>query len=261
MRRAYLRAEARKFLTLRSTWIGLGVGGFGSLALTVLNALTVRQALTAGEVANLASTSPFDTAQSAPAITVTVLAVVWGAASSGAEYAPEQVDGPGGRGITTTLLALPHRRRLLTTKALLAAGAAAVVGMLILVACWATARGLLPAAAETVPTGQALARVARSGWYWAGMAVIALALTALARSEVVPLVLLVVNSSLVSVSLLAIRVLPAARWLPDAAARNLFGLEADELGGPGPLAGGLALGAWALGLLALAAFVLDRRDA
>jgi hypothetical protein len=90
------------------------------------------------------------------------------------------------------------------------------------------------------------------------------AITVLARSGVIPLVVLIANSSLVSVSILLTHLTPLAYYLPDLAGMRLFvaddslGLFAEALD---PLTGALVMAAWALGLLALSAAVFHRRDA
>ena len=95
------------------------------------------------------------------------------------------------------------------------------------------------------------------------MGLIALAVTVFARSGVIPLIVLIANSSVVSLSFLLLQVTPLARFLPDLAGIRLFARESfaafdDVLD---PLTGGLVMGAWALGLLLVSAVVFTRRDA
>ena len=93
------------------------------------------------------------------------------------------------------------------------------------------------------------------------MGLIAFAITVVTRSGIVPLIVLIVNSSLVSVSLLLTRLTPLAHWLPDLAGRRLFGGVSTVEGGLDAVPGGLVMSAWTLALLLVAGFVFARRDA
>ena len=95
------------------------------------------------------------------------------------------------------------------------------------------------------------------------MGLIAFAITVLARSGIIPLIILIANSSVVSVSLLLTNLTPAAHWLPDMAGRNLFGFPADSVvpGGLDPTPGAIVMAGWALALLIVAGIVFRRRDA
>lgn len=108
----------------------------------------------------------------------------------------------------------------------------------------------------------------RIGWravgavvYWVLTALIACAVTVFTRSGIIPLALLIVNSSLVSFSLLLTRVSPLARYLPDVAGAQMVNANYPAQNMLGPLAGGLVMSAWTAGLLVVAAVVFARRDA
>lgn len=108
------------------------------------------------------------------------------------------------------------------------------------------------------------------GGRWLGAAVyailtalIALAITVLTRSGVVPLIVLVANGSVVSISFLLSKVTPLARYLPDLAGMRMIA-DGDRMAvedALAPLPGGLVMAAWTAALLAVAAVVLSRRDA
>lgn len=257
-----LRAELLKAATLPGTWVGLGVMSVGSAALTVLNAVGVRGAVTQGEPERVVSTGVADTAFAALPIG-TVGAVVVGVLLMSSEYAPNAPDAGGGRQVGASLTAVPRRRQLLSAKAvavtLFVLLGAALTLPLALASAWTVLAGVpidpWPGWAEV------LGVCAGATLYWVLTAWLALAVTALLRSGVIPLVVLILNSSVVSVSVLLTRVTPLAHWLPDLAGRRLFGQDPFLDGGLAAGPGAAVMAAWAACFLLLAGVALGRRDA
>ena len=180
------------------------------------------------------------------------------------EYAVNSDDAGGGRQIGVTLTATPRRLRVLAAKAavvvLVVAAVAAVALTGALVAATAIVGDLAP---DPVPVADVLLRSLGAGLYWTLTGLMALAATVVVRNGVLPLVVLIVNSSLVSVSLLLSFVTPAAFYLPDLAGTQLFAgdLPLDSGRMLGPVTGGLVMAGWTAALLAVAGVVLARRDA
>ncbi|GAB3812713.1 hypothetical protein [Micromonospora zhanjiangensis] len=255
------RAELRKAATLPATYAALAVAVAGSLAITLVNSISVRNALASGRADLVGYTSWVEAAFSALPLG-TVGAVVLGVVAISSEYTSNSGDAGGGRQITSTLTACPRRLRLLLAKAsvvvLLVVGSAVVSIPGSLVAAYAVVG---TAGGPTAPPGQIAARAVGATVYWALTALIALAVTVLTRNGIAPLIVLIVDNSLVSFSLLLSYLTPLAHYLPDLAGIRLFGdnpVLADALA---PLTGGLVMAAWTVGLLAVAAVVLHRRDA
>ncbi len=255
-----LAAELHKTATLPATWAAIAVALLGSVAITVLNAVSARSAVDAG-TPELRFTSPFDTAYAAVPLG-TVGAVIIGVVAISSEYTADGAESGGGRQITTTLSAVPGRLRLLAAKALTVALLIIATAAVTIPACVGVAQLVIgDAAAETVTLDEALARSAGAALYWLLTGLIAFAVTVLARNGVIPLIVLIANSSLVSFSLLLTNLTPLAFWLPDMAGRNLFsGLSMVE-GGLDAVPGAVVMAAWALGLLAVAGALFTRRDA
>lgn len=254
-------AELRKAAALRASQVAAAVAVLGTALITVLNSVSVRAALDSGRAGAVASTSPFETAYAAVPLG-TVGAVVLGVVVISSEYTANSADAGGGRQITATLTAAPHRTRLLLAKALTVVLAVVATAAAAIPTGVATARLIIGgAASETLAPEEMLHRFLGATLYWTLTGLIAFAVTVLTRSGIVPLVVLIANSSLVSVSLLLTRVTPLAHWLPDMAGRRLFaGLPTVE-GGLDAGPGAVVMAAWALGLLAVAALVFARRDA
>lgn len=256
-----LLAELHKCLTLPAVWAGAAVAMLGSIALTVLNATTSRSALASGHPEMLADSSPFETAFAAMPLG-TVGAVVIGVVVMGSEYTANSPDAGGGRQIGTTLTAAPRRIGLLLAKA------GAVVVLVVGIAAVTLPTTVLIArllmgdlAVEHVAVDAAVTRCLGGTLYWTLTGLIALAITTLTRSGVIPLIVLVMNSSLVSFSLLLTNVTPLAHWLPDMAGRRLFDGPYTLEGGLDAGPGALVMAGWTVALLAVAALVLRRRDA
>jgi ABC-2 type transport system permease protein len=254
-----LAAELRKAVSLPAVWAGFAVALLGSAAITLLNAFVVRDALATGRPDDAGSV--FDTAFASMPIG-TVGAVVIGVVVMSSELTANSPDAGGGRQLGTTLVATPQRVGVLTAKAattvlLVLATALAVIPTSLLLAQAVIA----DAAVEAVPLDEGLWRSLGAALYWSLTALLALAVTVVVRNGIVPLVILIMNSSLVSVSFLMTKLTPAAHWLPDMAGRRLFG-DVDTV--PGGLAAGpgaLVMAAWTVALLVVAALTFSRRDA
>jgi ABC-2 type transport system permease protein len=255
-------AELRKTATLPATIAAAAVAVLGSLGITVLNAVSVRNALRAGQPDRVAYTSPVEAVFSAVPLG-TVGAVILGVIVISSEYTANSSDAAGGRQITATLAATPHRLAVLTAKAAAVVSLILGTAAIIIPCCLAVAHLIIGGPLATGALGNTAARVAGAALYWTLSGLMALALTVLTRSGILPLIVLIVNSSLVSVSVLLTYVTSLAYYLPDLAGMQLFGgdrtgLFEDALD---PLPGALVMAAWTLGLLAISSTVFTRRDA
>ncbi|MFD6096693.1 ABC transporter permease [Nocardiopsis flavescens] len=254
-------AELRKAATLPASGVAAAVALLGSSLVTVLNSVSARVALDAGRAEPGSLTSPFELGYAAVPLG-TVGAVVLGVTVMSSEYTANSADAGGGRQITATLAASPHRLRLLLAKALTVVLAVAATAAVTIPVCVLIARLVVgDAAPETVGPQEMLHRFLGAALYWTLTGLIAFAVTVFTRSGIVPLVLLTVNSSLVSFSLLLTNVTPLAHWLPDMAGRRLFGGLATVEGGLDTVPGAIVMAVWTAGLLAVAAAVFARRDA
>jgi hypothetical protein len=240
-----VRAELSKLVGLPSVWVGIAVGLLFPAGITVLNA---------GHPAARVSPDAGFYELAAGVVAVIVIGVV--AISS--EYRRDGEDG--GRQITTSMTCVASRTRFLAAKAcaliMVVAPLAAASGVLTVVA----GHHLHGDRAVTSLTGD-LARVPAVVLYWVLTALMAYAFALLTRSGVIPMTVLVVNASAVSVSLLVSFVTPLADYFPDRAGAVMFistGVDPPEMS---PVAGGLVMTAWAFALLAVSARVFHRRDA
>lgn len=264
-----LAAELQKTATLPAALVAVAVAVVGSIGITLLNALNVRAAVQSGRSGLVTSTSPVEAAFSAAPLG-TAGAVILGVVVISSEYTTNSSDAGGGRQISATLTAIPGRFVVLAAKAVSVALLVAVAAAIAITASLALAHTVVGDAAAAAPDGRGdtIARAFGLALYWALTGLLALAITVLTRSGVIPLIVLIANSSLVSVSLLLTNVTPLARYLPDFAGLSLFvrdravvGDPLDPLGLLNPFTGGLVMTAWVVGLLAISAGVFARRDA
>lgn len=239
-----LRAELSKLATLPSIWLAVAAGLVVPTGISVITSLT--------------TTSGSDTGFSELAIGV-LGAIILGVAAIGSEYTAEGEESAGSRQITTTLTAIPSRARLLVAKVAAVVIATALLALVAIALVFTTVH-LLRGPDAPAPSGDTFARAGGAAVYWVLMALLGFGLTVLTRNGIIPMAVLVANSSAVTVTYLLAQRIPAANYLPDLAGMRMFttirtGVDID------PLTGGLVMTAWVVVLLIAAGAVFTRRDA
>ncbi|MGW5706363.1 ABC transporter permease [Amycolatopsis japonica] len=237
--RAY-RGELRKLASLPSVWAAVAIGVLLPAALTFLNA---RAAARRGGTVDLGFQEL--------AFGV-VGAIILGVVAVSSEYTTEGENAGGGRQITTSLTVVPSRWRLLITK---------LAAMVTVVAALATV-----SSAVTLTIVEALGvsdfgRLPGVVLYWVLTALLASGLTLLTRNGILPLTVLILNTSVVTVTYLLTKLTPLAAFFPDLAGFRMF-IERVEL--PvrlSPVTGGLVMTAWVAALLTAGFLVFRGRDA
>jgi ABC-2 type transport system permease protein len=177
-------------------------------------------------------------------------AIVLGVVAVSGEYRAESAEDAATRQIVTSLTAVPSRPRLLAAKA-----GALILTMVVTAAVTATMTLIVRNAPIAVP------RLLGVVVYFVLTALLAFGVTLITRSGIVPLTVLIVNATVVSVSFLISRVLPAANYLPDLAGARMF-IRHGEFNLPiGPLTGGVVMACWTVAVVGAGATVFCRRDA
>jgi hypothetical protein len=97
--------------------------------------------------------------------------------------------------------------------------------------------------------------------YWVLTALLAFGITLLTRNGIVPLVVLILNTSVVTVTFLLTKITTLAVYFPDMAGLRMFIIEMDLPVHLSPVAGGAVMAAWVAVLLAVGVAVFRRRDA
>ncbi|MFK0248446.1 ABC transporter permease [Amycolatopsis azurea] len=238
--RAY-QAELRKLASLRSVWVSVAIGVLVPAALTFLNAKP--SAARGGTV---------DVGFQELAFGV-VGAVILGVVAVSSEYTAEGESAGGGRQITTSLTAVPSRRRVLIAKLAAVITAVAVLAVVSSAVTLMTVDALLGASDFARLPGVVL--------YWVLTALLASGLTLVTRNGILPLVVLILNSSVVTVTYLLSKLTPLAVFFPDLAGVRMFVRRVDLPVQLAPVTGGLVMTAWVALLLAVGFLVFRRRDA
>lgn len=245
-----VHAELRKLIGLPGVWVAVGAAIVLPAAFTLL---TIRQ-ITDGREAEVenAFASTVDLAFAEFQLTM-LAAVVLGVVASASEYTPSSTTPGAGRQVTTSMLSCPGRLRLLMAK----------VTALLVVAVTTSASSIglaMAVAAGKVPEwGDAVGRFVGAVIYWCAVAFMSCAIGLAVRNTVVPIVVLGVNLSAVSFSLLLLKVTPLARYLPDLAGAGLLLRDVTFEPLP-PVTGGMVMWVWVVGLWLLAGALFVRRD-
>lgn len=239
-----LRAELSKLASLPFAWLAFAAGLVVPTGIAVITSATTEP-------------GP-DTGFNELAIGV-IGAIILGVSAIGSEYASEGEESGSSRQITTTLTAIPSRTRVLLAKVGAVVIATTVLAVIAIAAVFATTHLLLGAAAPALD-GDSFARMGGAAVYWVLMALLGFALTVITRNGIIPLAILVANSSAVTVTFLLAQSIPIANYLPDLAGMRMFTTVRNDFE-IAPLVGGLVMGAWVVGLLVAAGAVFTRRDA
>ncbi|MCA2219161.1 hypothetical protein [Jidongwangia harbinensis] len=245
-----VRAELRKLLGLPSAWLAVLLGLVMAPAVVLANAPYTRRTIADGTATDLADLGFRDLAFGI------IGPLVLGVVAVSSEYRSTGEDAPGARQLTASLTAMPHRLRFLAAKT---AALTLVVAVLAAAAAAATIAVTAATLGDHVPPPGA-ARVLAAVLYWVLTALLAYAVTLIARNGIVPLVVFVLNSSVVSVSYLLTKVTDLAVYLPDIAGAQMFVRGLDVPVRLSPLTAGLVLAAWVAALLSVGAALFHRRD-
>ncbi len=251
-----LTAELSKLTSLLSFWVALATGLIVPTAIAALNSVSTRKELDLGSETAVG----IDMGYQELAFGV-IGAIIIGVIAVSNEYFTESAESGGGRQITTSLIAVPSRLRFLLAKATAVAVVSAVLASAAAVATMAAIRIVLGEHAPEMGS-EAIPRLAGIVCYWVLTALLAFGITVLTRHGVIPLAILIVNTSVVTVTYLLTRLTSLAYYLPDMAGIRMFirNLE-DSTVEIAPLVGGLVMTAWVAALLIIAAIVFCRRDA
>lgn len=240
-----LRAEWTKALSLRS------IQGTLAAALLVPPALALASGMAfdgdrAAAMSFPVESQGFETAGFGQPLIILLAALI-----AGTEY----LDGQ----LRTTLTAIPRRGRVIAAKFIVISAFALVVG------CIATGTAVLLKHAALGEYGLPLGQfTAAMGWNLVGVAVnytliglIAAAVTVLARTFIVTLVVLVPLVLGLTISLLG--AVPALKFLPDLAGIQLL-TRYPGIGLLDPIPGGIVMGIWTASFGVVSWLVFRRRD-
>ncbi|MDP9793982.1 ABC-type transport system involved in multi-copper enzyme maturation permease subunit [Catenuloplanes nepalensis] len=244
-------AELRKLLGIPTAWAGLILGMLLPPLTVLINAPSTRRAIEDGSYPNLADLGMND-------LGIGLLGpLVLGVVIVSSEYTPTGEHSPGVTQLHATLTAMPHRMRLLAAKTTVLIAVVLLQSIVVSAAVLTLTRVLH---GDAMPPVDPI-RLGTVLIYWVLLALFSYAITLIVRNGIVPLTLLIVNSFFVSVSYLLTKVTDLAYYLPDIAGARMF-IRGDNFDyAMSPLVAGLTMTAWVVALLALGAWLFQRRDA
>ncbi|BFH62570.1 ABC transporter permease [Paenibacillus azoreducens] len=246
-------AELSKLFSLPGIWLAFLIGAF---APAVIAALVITQ-----QKAEIIATGLSEAGYDGLGFGVQGV-IILGVLAVSSEYLTESSESGGGRQITTSLTVVSSRLHFLLAKA----GAVTVISILLcIIAMMTTASATQLILGEYAPVFFEWSRLIGVVCYWTFNALLAFGMTVLMKNGIIPLAVLIINSSVVSFSVLLSKVTKLAFYLPDRAGLEMFMFFNDRSHGIfdkfyTPFTGGLVMFAWVVVLFIAAAIVFHRRD-
>ncbi|WP_150271154.1 ABC transporter permease [Paenibacillus tepidiphilus] len=242
------QAELSKLLSLPGIWLAVLIGAVAPAFIAALDSTAQKEDIIAGISTRLSEVGYIGLAVGVQGV------IILGVLAVSSEYVTESSESGGGQQITTSLTAVSSRLQLLLAKA----GAVTVISLLLcMVAILTTVSTTQLILGEYAPAF-AWSKLTGAVCYWIFTALLAFGITVLTKNGVIPLTVLIMNSSVVSFSFLLSKVTTLAFYLPDRAGTDMFMIMSDRI--HTPFTGGLIMFSWVAVLLIIAAMVFHRRD-
>lgn len=253
-------AELSKLFSLPSIWLALLIGAFAPAIVAALDSIVQREDIIAGVSTRLAEVGYIGLGFGVQGV------IILGVLAVSSEYMTESSESGGGQQITISLTVVSSRHHLLLAKV----GAVTVISiMLCMVAIMTTVLATHLILGEYAPAFE-WSRLIGAVCYWIFTALLALGITVLTKNGIIPLAVLMINSSVVSFSILLSKVAKLAFYLPDRAGIEMFMFTSDRSHTSftdsifdrfhTPFTGGLVMFTWVAVILIAAAIVFHRRD-
>jgi len=241
-------AELSKLFSLPGIWLAFLIGAFAPAIIAALDSMAEKEDIVAGVSSRLSEVGYIGLGLGVQGI------IILGVLAVSSEYLIESSESGGGNQITTSLTAVSSRLHFLLAKA----GAVTVISVILsIVAILITILVTYLILGEYAPAFE-WSRLFGVVCYWTFTALLAFGITVLTKNGMIPLAVLIINSSVVSFSVLFSKVTNLAFYLPDRAGLDMFIPMSDSL--HTPFMGGVILFAWVAVLFIVAAIVFHRRD-
>ncbi|MEX3617000.1 ABC transporter permease [Paenibacillus glucanolyticus] len=248
-------AELSKLFSLPGIWLAFLIGAIAPAVIAALDSTAQKEEIIAGVSTRLSEVGYIGLALGVQGV------IILGVLSVSSEYLTESSESGGGQQITTSLTVVSSRLHFLLAKA----GAVTAISILLcIVAMMTTVSATHLILGEYVPAFE-WSRLIGVVCYWTFTALLAFGITVLTKNGIIPLTVLMINSSLVSFSVLLSKVTKLAFYLPDRAGLEMFMFFDDRSNAildrfHTPFTGGLVMFAWVAFFFIAAAIVFHRRD-
>lgn len=241
-------AEISKLFSLPGIWLAFLIGAFAPAVIAALDSIAQKEEIIAGVSTRLSEVGYIGLALGVQGtIIIGVLAV-------SSEYLTESSESGGGNQITTSLTVVSSRLHFLLAKAC----AVTVISILLCIVAIITTVSATHLILDEYAPRFEWSRLFGAVCYWTFTALLAFGITVQTKNGIIPLAVLMINSSVVSFSVLLSKVTKLAFYLPDRAGVDMFMLMSDSF--LTPLTGGLVMFAWVVVILIAAAIVFYWRD-
>ncbi|WP_019910789.1 ABC transporter permease [Paenibacillus sp. HW567] len=244
------QAELSKLFSLPSIWLAFMIGAVAPAFIATLDCIAQKEDIIAGVSTRLSEVGYIGLSLGVQGV------IILGVLAVSSEYLAESSESgsAGGQQITTSLTVVSSRLHVLLAKV----GAVTVISILLcIVAIITTVSATHLILGEYAPAIE-WSRLIGAVCYWIFTALLALGFTVLTRNAMIPLAVLMINSSVVSFSVLLSKVTKLAFYLPDRAGTDMFMIMSDRI--HTPFTGGLIMFGWIAVLFIFAAIVFHRRD-
>lgn len=241
-------AEMSKLLSLPGVWLAFLLGAVAPAFIAAMDSAAQKEEIIAGVSTRLPEVGYIGLAFGVQGV------IILGVLAVSSEFLTESSESGAGQQITTSLTVVSSRLHFLLAKA----GAVTVISILLCaVAIMTTVSATQLILGEYAPAFE-WSRLTGAVCYWTFTALLAFGITVLTKNGMIPLAVLIINSSVVSFSFLLSKVSKLALYLPDRAGLDMFMSMSDSF--HPPAAAGIIMFAWAAVLLFAAAIVFHRRD-
>lgn len=238
--------ELSKLFSLPGIWLAFLIGALAPPIIAAMDSIAEKEDIIAGVSTRLSEVGYIGLALGLPGV------IILGVIAVSSEYLTESSDSGGGQQITTSLTVVSSRLHFLLAKA----SAVTVTSVLLsIVAIITTVLATYLILGEHIPTFE-MSKLIGVVCYWTFTALLAFGITVLTKNGIIPLVILILNSSIVTISYLLSRLTKLAFYLPDRAGIDMFMDDNFHT----PFTGGLIMLSWVIALLIVAAIVFHRRD-
>lgn len=242
-------AELSKLLSLPGIWLALIIGAVAPAVIAALDSIVEKGEIIAGVSTRLSEVGYIGLGLGVQGV------IIIGVLAVSSEYLTESSESGGGQQITTSLTVVPFRLYFLLAKVV----AVTVISILLCIVAMVTTvlvtRLILGEYAPVFEWSRLIGAVC----YWIFTALLACGITVLTKNGIIPLTVLMINSSVVSFSIPLSRVTNLAFYLPDRAGIEMFMTPfTGEF--HTPFIGGLIMFTWVAVLFIVAAIVFHRRD-
>ncbi|WP_020433891.1 ABC transporter permease [Paenibacillus riograndensis] len=241
-------AELSKLFSLPGIWLAFLIGAFAPAVIAALDSTAQKEEIIAGVSTRLPEVGYIGLALGVQGV------IILGVLAVSSEFLTESSESGGGKQITTSLTVVSSRLHFLLAKA----GAVTVISILLcIVAIMTTVSATHLILGEYAPAFE-WSRLTGAVCYWTFTALLAFGITVLTKNGIIPLAVLITNTSFVSFSFLLSKVSTLAFYLPDRAGIDMFMSMSDSF--HTPFTGGLVIFVWLAVLFVVAVMVFRRRD-